>query len=327
MDKNTLTDEMISNVACPLCGSEDRIYLFETFDHEYKTTEIRFPLNECTKCGTKYLSPRPNLNSLDIIYPDSYNNFSISEAHDQSYVRRISNRIQAARIKNLISNYYSKKSVESLNILDVGCGDGYILDRVKEAFPGSNTYGVEPNHKAANIASKRHHVFEGVFESYKADIPFDIIFSSHVIEHVEQPIDFLGRIKQSLKEDGIVVIDTPNIDCMQYQIFKNNWGGIHAPRHWTLFDKKTLRLACEKVGFKVITVIEMPINIYWVWSLHSLLCAKGKNQIANKYFGVTDCVSKKSFYYLALMIFAELIERVTGFFGQGLGQQRMVLRK
>ena len=327
MHKPQLTTEMISTVQCPLCGSGTCRKMFDTFDHEYETTEISFPLVECIDCGAKYLSPRPNLKSLDIIYPDTYNNFSISESADQSYVRRISNAIQSSRIKSLVKKYHPGAGVRPLNILDVGCGDGYILDRVKEAFPDSNTVGVEPNSKAAALASKRHVIFEGVFEDYQSDISFDLIFSSHVIEHVELPIYFLKHIRLALKDDGVAMIDTPNIDCLQFKIFSKNWGGIHAPRHWTLFDKKTLKDSARKAGFNVMAIIEMPINIYWVWSTHSLLYSRDRKTLADKYFGVTDCVSKKSFYYLFVMICAEFLERMTGLFGLGLGQQRMVLKK
>ena len=242
-------------------------------------------------------------------------------------MRRISNSIQTSRIKSLVKKYNPDADSRPLNILDVGCGDGYILDRVKEAFPDANTFGVEPNNKAADLASKRHVIFEGVFEDYRTDITFDLIFSSHVVEHVELPIDFLKNIRLALNDNGVAIIDTPNIDCLQSKVFAKYWGGIHAPRHWTLFDKKTLANAARKAGFNVLAVIEMPINIYWVWSTHAYLYSIEKKKFADKYFGVTDCVSKKSIYYLFLMICAEFLERITGLLGLGLGQQRMVLKK
>ncbi len=327
MHKHQLTAEMISVVPCPLCGSPACVKMFDTFDHEYNTTDISFPLVECTDCGAKYLSPRPNLKSLDIIYPDTYNNFSTSDSADQSYVRKISNSIQTSRIKSLLKKYHPEAGTRPLNILDVGCGDGNILDRVKEAFPDANTFGIEPNSKAAALAAKRHEIFEGVFEDYRTDLNFDLIFSSHVVEHVELPINFLKNIRLALKDDGVAIIDTPNIDCLQFEIFSKHWGGLHSPRHWTLFDKKTLGDSAKKAGFNIMEIIEMPINTFWVWSLHAYLYSKNKKKFADKYFSVTDCVSKKSIYYLFVMIGAEFLERITGLFGLGLGQQRMVLKK
>lgn len=327
MIKSQLTAEMISVVKCPLCNSSAYSKMFDTFDHEYETTDIRFPLVECIDCGAKYLSPRPNLKSLDIIYPATYSNFSTSESTDQSYVRKISNFIQSTRIKSLLKKYHPDAGLRPLNILDVGCGDGNILDRIKSVFPETNTFGIEPNAKASALASKRHVIFEGVFEDYKSDVAFDLIFSSHVIEHVESPIVFLEKIYHALKDGGIAVIDTPNIDCMQYRIFSKNWGGLHSPRHWTLFDRKTLAASARKAGFKVLTIIEMPINTFWIWSFHSYLYSKGKRTFADNFFGVKDCVSKKSLYYLFVMVLAEFLDRVTGLFGLGLGQQRAVLKK
>jgi 2-polyprenyl-3-methyl-5-hydroxy-6-metoxy-1,4-benzoquinol methylase len=319
-----LSSIQITNTNCPLCESSERESLYEVFDHEYKTTDDKFPLNKCKACDLIYLSPRPNLKSLDIIYPENYSNFHTGD-QEESYVRKISNKLQSRSLKKFIEKYVAKNK---FTVLDVGCGDGFILDRIKDVFPDSKTFGVEPNLIAARYASRRHNVFEGLIEKYKSSKKFDLIVSSHVVEHLEDPVGFIKKLNTFLKEDGVMIIDTPNIDCFQSKLFTKNWGGIHAPRHWTLFSIKTMAELAKKAGVKVLAIHELPINIYWIWSIHSWLYQKPKlRNFADKYMNTVDCVSSKSFYYLALMFFAEVLERITGLLKLGLGQQRAILRK
>lgn len=319
-----LKKNQISEVDCPLCGYAKKIKMFEVSDHEYKTTDDKFTLNKCIKCEMVYLSPRPNLKSLEIIYPKNYNNFHTDDTKE-SYVRTISNKLQAKRLKSLIDKYIRRSY---FNVLDVGCGDGFVLDRIKDVYPNAQTYGVEPNSVAARRASKKHKIFTGIIEDYNTEKKFDLIVSSHVVEHVEKPLIFLKKLKKFLADDGVMIIDTPNIDCFQFKLFNKNWGGIHAPRHWTLFDLKTMAYLAEKTDLQVIKIQQLPINSFWVWSIHSWLYHKPKlKNFSDKYFNTIDCVSGKSIYYLMLMIFAEVIERITGFFGLGLGQQRAILKK
>jgi hypothetical protein len=52
---------------------------------------------------------------------------------------------------------------------------------------------------------------------------------------------------------------------------RGHWGGNHFPRHWTLYDERTLRALADSVGLRVDGVEYQPNPIFWVWSLHSWL--------------------------------------------------------
>jgi hypothetical protein len=47
------------------------------------------------------------------------------------------------------------------------------------------------------------------------------------------------------------------------------WGGNHTPRHWTLYDERTLRDLAERVGLALERVEFQPNPIFWVWSCHA----------------------------------------------------------
>jgi SAM-dependent methyltransferase len=317
----TLSPSQISTCNCPVCGSESRRQLFDVYDHEYRTVNRSFPLVKCNICDCVYLSPRPNLSALSVIYPPEYNNFHTAE-QNTSYVRRVSNLIQTKRIAKLLRPL---NLPPNFMVLDVGCGDGYCLDRIREAFPRAITHGVEPDQDAAKYVSRNHTVFCGVIEDYHPQQLFDLIISSHVVEHVEDPVAFLAKLGRLLRPGGAIIIDTPNIDCLQYALFQRDWGGVHAPRHWTLFSDKTLIKAAQQAGLRVDTLLQLPINTFWVWSIHSWLCTRGARRFADRYFNTIACVSARSFYYLVVMVAAECLERLTAFTPWGLGQIRAIM--
>lgn len=317
----TLKNNQIKKTSCPICRSSSRTFLYKAFDHEYLSVKQSFPFNKCKKCEVIYLSPRPNIKALEIIYPENYNNFS--SATNSSYVKKISNYLQKIRIKRQITHYIK---VEDFSILDVGCGNGFYLDSILDAFPKAKTFGIEQNTNASVIASRRHRIFNGLVEEYKSKRKFDLIILNHVIEHVENPIDLVRKLSNFLSNEGLLIISTPNIDSLQAKLFGKYWGGIHAPRHWTIFSIKTIKRLASISNFSVVEIKELPINIFWLWSLHSLFHNNYKI-FANKYFHPTKAFSSKSIYYLFLLIFFEFFERLSGFFGFGMGQCLAVLKK
>lgn len=52
---------------------------------------------------------------------------------------------------------------------------------------------------------------------------------------------------------------------------KTFWGGYHIPRHWTLFDEKSLRHLFEAAGFKVISLSYQTGHSFWMYSFHHIV--------------------------------------------------------
>ena len=83
-------------------------------------------------------------------------------------------------------------------VLDSGCGGGDFLDLVKKI--SKKTIGIEPSkHFHPSIKKKGHLVFsssEEIIEKFKADV----IISFGVIEHTENPIEYLSLLNKILKK-------------------------------------------------------------------------------------------------------------------------------
>lgn len=134
-------------------------------------------------------------------------------------------------------------------LLDVGCGDGAFLARMKSL--GWDPVGVEPDEKAATAAKARFdgEVFIGTLEAAGfADQSFDAITLSHVIEHVGDPQELLGRCRRLLRKGGRVVVTTPNAESLGHRIFRKDWRGLEVPRHLWVFSLRSLQKLATEAG-------------------------------------------------------------------------------
>ena len=96
---------------------------------------------------------------------------------------------------------------EKSNVLDYGCNTGRQASNVNQAY-GYNVMGADINTAAIAICKRKGIPAEVIspnfFEKYKSS--FDVIINSHVLEHVDDPKDFLVNIRGLLKKEGTFVI-------------------------------------------------------------------------------------------------------------------------
>ena len=101
--------------------------------------------------------------------------------------------------------------------LDVGCGTGYSMKRAmkeknciaKGIDPSPYLHGVKMTHSNDRNAPELD-IVQGFAEKLPfADASFDVVYSSHVLEHAANEGEMLNEIKRVLKEDGTLIIGMP----------------------------------------------------------------------------------------------------------------------
>jgi len=101
---------------------------------------------------------------------------------------------------------------EPIRILDVGCGQGWLMDLMQETFPEAVIEGIEPSQYNVKRARERgHHVHEGRLEHIAPALaPFDLVVSTNVLQHVSNPLDFLSALSKLVSEVGVTVVTCPD---------------------------------------------------------------------------------------------------------------------
>jgi 2-polyprenyl-3-methyl-5-hydroxy-6-metoxy-1,4-benzoquinol methylase len=299
-------------VPCNNCGRLDAEEIAQGVDHEYPhTSPDTFRVVRCA-CGLVYLNPRPVVGELDRIYPDDYYAYQIVEQRLQrpkgrpSTLRRFMEDRAIGRLRACAAGV--ARSEGPLRILDVGCGDGTVLNQWRAALAGQgevSTHGVEMNEKAAEIArAQGHEITAARIEACNLpEAAFDLAYSFHVIEHVEDPASFMVALRKAIKPGGLVLMETPNVDTFDFRLLRRrHWGAYHFPRHFNLYDAKTFSALAEKAGFTVERIDYLPSAVFWVWSLHSLLFARSR-RLADWLFPPVDILLRGSPWISGLMAF------------------------
>lgn len=79
---------------------------------------------------------------------------------------------------------------------------------------------------------------------------YDLIIMNHVLEHMPEQQDVLIDCRKLLKERGCILIAIPII-AEAFNIYKENWVQLDAPRHFFLHTVKSMNILAEETGFEI----------------------------------------------------------------------------
>lgn len=111
---------------------------------------------------------------------------------------------------DFIGDWLLKYTDDNSKILEIGCHDGYLLNKFVEK--GHSVLGIEPS-PMANIAKDEYNldVIQDFFTKESCENEdFNFIVMRHVLEHVPDPYNFLLDSFSKLKVGGKMYIEVPN---------------------------------------------------------------------------------------------------------------------
>ena len=285
---NTFSETKTEEVKiCPLCESAESEFVFWNFDRLHSLPG-KFGLVRCVKCDFYRLSPRPAVEDLASYYPaDAY--YSYQQPEDMSVFEKDKNPRGLQKLKGKMresvldaygypvprlnawqkilqpafTKFFKERAlyglqdvfpryVENGKALDIGCGNAETLAYLK--LFGWQVAGIDFN-EAAAVAAKKFYDID-VFVGRTEDAPFapesfDFIRMSHVIEHLPFVVETMRHIASLLKPEGVIYIETPNIEAFSFKQSREYWYPLECPRHLFLFSPQTLTAILEKCGIEV----------------------------------------------------------------------------
>ena len=139
---------------------------------------------------------------------------------------------------------------KELHFLEIGCGCGALMERLKSMYPNAKMYGMELVPEVAKIASYMGEVLCGNVED--EDFPwekeyFDYIIMGDVLEHLMTPENVLKKVRDYLKASGHIIISMPNVKhysvllpLLRYDTFAYTDSGILDRTHVKMYTKKEI---------------------------------------------------------------------------------------
>jgi SAM-dependent methyltransferase len=93
-------------------------------------------------------------------------------------------------------------------ILDIGCGDALFFDQLRRF---GDVWGVESDPSLVrDDGPHRHRIHVGNFDgSFSAREPFGLVLMLDVLEHMQDPVDALCRVRDLLEPSGSLLITVP----------------------------------------------------------------------------------------------------------------------
>lgn len=136
-------------------------------------------------------------------------------------------------------------------LLDVGCGDGQIVEFMNGL--GWQAEGVDFDPAAVAVARhKGLQVQAGKLQAlaFPAN-SFAAIVMSHFIEHVHEPLAILQECHRLLRPNGRLIILTPNVASWGHRRFARAWFALDPPRHLHLFTLASLQALVVRSGLTI----------------------------------------------------------------------------
>lgn len=234
---------------CILCGSSSSRLL---------SVQKTWPVVRCSECGLVYLSERPAEKALTDMYSKAY--YEDGDVGYKGYIRIFEKyhdtfmKIFSRRHRDLLRHARGKR------LLEIGCAYGFLLDYLSRR--GWEVQGVEISPLSSEYARNELglDVQTGSIES--ADLKehsYDVILLLDVLEHLHRPYDILGRIRELLSPEGILVVQCPwelyHWEEFSEAIIRGMRPGTiepdSVPAHLYFFQPRTLDAVLRKGGFRI----------------------------------------------------------------------------
>ena len=261
---------------CPICGNTNTHSLIAVGSYSQKGLDLHF----CSNCEHTFFKRYPDDTwYLSYYKEDKDLNIQIKDSYYRSLKRFIRNTpvVYDLWLKKRVSTHRTKATIQSLlneilqtsardhhvntglswlaeskiqNVLDIGCGFGDTLLLYKSL--GLSALGIDASPKRVQICrSKGLNVSEvsiSDITSIRNAGPFDLISSTHVLEHIVDLSRHLTQVLELCHEKTYVYFEVPN--ASQENLFSR----VHNPSHAHIFSLKSLVYLLSRFGFNAIRI-------------------------------------------------------------------------
>ena len=146
-------------------------------------------------------------------------------------------------------------------LVDIGCGAGAFLGRAQALGYSVSGIDFDPEavEQARGVVGDR--VYAMSLEEFleKTDRRFDVVTFFEVLEHLDNPLEFMSAVRRVLKDGGHIAVSVPNRCRWSRAIIYPHVD--FPPHHLTRWDIVSLGNFLRQCGFDIVTLREQPLDI------------------------------------------------------------------
>ncbi|MDR1652822.1 MAG: class I SAM-dependent methyltransferase [Prevotellaceae bacterium] len=260
----------MQNYQCKICANTQG-------NHAVVVREMMFGFRDefkyfkCSSCGCLQIAEPPT--DLSKYYPsEGYYSYR-QVVTSSSYVEKVKNLLKrflfnlyqrlnmplqaVPYIRNFGWLKFLKKIAKTSAILDVGCGNGRLLQQMS-GWGLKNLTGIDPFIEEDILYPSGMRVWKTDIYDYpplqhagnqSLAEHFDLIMLHHSFEHMDNPRAALNQLHKLLSPKGQMLIRVPVSDSFAWRKYGANWFQIDAPRHFFLHTTKSMAILAKECGF------------------------------------------------------------------------------
>lgn len=240
----------MSKPKCRLCGQESKYQKIRNSIVYGGTADQQFW--QCEICDAIYLYPAPSEIDDAAFYKHEFNNWMTQRSGDNKWTTPENHFIKLQKREMPLRLPWLKNIVQpGMKVLEIGSATGFTLMALREL--GCDCTGIEVNDEYAKY-SRRLGI--RVYQDWKEMAPnnvmcsFDLVLHYYVLEHVNEPLEFLKWCLSFIPTNGKMLFEVPCANDPLTALYKIPafdafyWMRAH---HW-YFTPKSLTFLLKQIG-------------------------------------------------------------------------------
>ncbi len=153
-----------------------------------------------------------------------------------------------------------KKHFRGETCLEIAPAQGITTALLKDDF--KTLHIVDGSQNLLNLIPEYPNVtkFHSMIEDFEAPVRYDFVLMDHILEHVEEPVKALKKVRHMLKDDAMLAVGVPNARSIHrlaavemgylesiYQLNERD----HELGHYRVYDFDSLEKDMVDAGFKI----------------------------------------------------------------------------
>jgi len=253
---------MTNNYQCRICNNVQghSIMIVREMMFGFRDEFLYF---KCSMCGCLQIAEIPR--DLPKYYPPDYYSYQKNATRGifhklaiyflvNAYMRGLTILRHGPYLRRFrdFSEFLILKILKDFNkkasILDVGCGSGNLLQKMR-IWGYSNLTGIDPFIEKDILYPSGVKILKQTVGEHKGK--YDFIMLHHSFEHMPEPHAVFKSIRENLNDNGLLLIRIPVSDSYAFRKYQNNWVQIDAPRHFFLHTTRSISYLAKNNGFQI----------------------------------------------------------------------------